>query len=274
MNMIDSHTEDAFYSFVSCVSILSILAIWEWIWKPYAANQLKTSAKKAGREISSELSSTPHLGSANLEKILDIIRSLSTQDEPVCYAAWHLSMRKMHRSSFAYSSETYAQVEFFRNACAKLDELLHSYYKKVSILFWIQAKLLPATEKVLFLFSREFRLSVAGYFIPDIRRMQEASVQMIEGKVKIEVANAERILAEAAKLHAELEKSLEESKALEQDPSDSLRARVEAYERVIQAMSAIQQAGGQISFDREELERIASGGKPANIEDGKVGPDS
>jgi len=138
------------------------------------------------------------------------------------------------------------------------------------------ARLLPAppeqaqqTRRSFFRVLKDIWNAVKGYTADDIARLKEGGVQQVEGKGQTAVAEAKAKVAEAAERHAKAELNLAEARKADAEAyatkkkADGEYAKnvADAMVTVVEAMSRIKQAGGSVSFDLNQIERLLCQGK-------------
>lgn len=118
-------------------------------------------------------------------------------------------------------------------------------------------------------FLRELLNKIKGYTAQDAKRLKEAAIQIAEGEAAQKVNEARKIEAEAQKIHAEADykrqkaalKEIEWRKSLREIEECKKNADIEnterqaaAIERLANAISVLKQKGGEVGFDKEQIE--------------------
>lgn len=133
------------------------------------------------------------------------------------------------------------------------------------------AKLLPAPQGQEKRARRSFGLvvqdiwnAVRGYTAEDVSRLKEGGIQIVEGKGRLPNAEAAVKVAEAAKLHAEAEeiraraeKTQAEAGAIRSKTRiEEIKGVASAYSDFVDVASKFKQAGGNVAFDMEQLQKL------------------
>lgn len=120
--------------------------------------------------------------------------------------------------------------------------------------------------------------AIREYTVEDIGRLKEAGVSLVENKSNLKAAETYKSLAEVERTFAEAEdlrqaaalKKAQAKKVEEEAKEIRIRAKIEAFEHLSNAVSRIRQQGGEVAFNLEQLENLIHDGYKKYPEDQNI----